>query len=125
LVRDLFNSIPVRQASVAASGSTLAACRKVVEALALVHPNVRWTLWEDRPTGPRKVVALQGVSYFVRVELTLQGSSMLDMFRALYGSAGVEKVQKVHVSSGNRRVDGFISLEGAVTKVSSMKSHRS
>lgn len=113
-VRELFNAIPVRQGN---APGTLAACRKVIEGLALVHPAVRWTLWEDRPGGPRKVLALPGVSS-LNGQSNSQGSSVLDMFRAIFGSAGVEKVQKVHVSSGARRVDGFISLEGAVTKVS-------
>lgn len=47
----------------------------------------------------------------------IQAKNSLGMFKAVYGSAGVEKVQSVRVSSGPWRVDGFISLEGAVTKV--------
>lgn len=40
---------------------TLAACRRVIEVLALVHPTVRWTLWEDRPGGAKKILTLYGV----------------------------------------------------------------
>jgi DNA mismatch repair protein MLH3 len=118
----VFNAVPVRQAALAATGgSALAACRRVVETLALVHSHVRWTLWEDRPTGPRKVLAIQGVSIHCRCKLIHQGRSCLDVFRSVYGSAGVDKVQNVHVTSGSRRTDGFISLEGAVTRVSEIK----
>lgn len=105
-VRNLFNAIPVRQAAMASStSSSLSACKRVIESLALARPQVRWTLWEERPGGARKVVSIQG------------GKTALDVFRMLYGNAGVEKVQKVRVSAGDRRADGFISLEGAATKV--------
>lgn len=62
-VRDLFNAIPVRRASLAASpASTLTACRQAMEALVLVAPKVRWTLWEDKLGGARKVLHWGGVS---------------------------------------------------------------
>lgn len=69
-VRELYNAVPVRRAAMAAasasgvgSGGSVAACRRAVEALALVHPHVRWVLWEERSVGgPRRVLWLQGVS---------------------------------------------------------------
>lgn len=105
-VRDLFHGVPVRQAELAAasSSSVLASCKKVIESLALVHPHVRWILWASGSRGMRKVLSLQGCS------------STLEAFKELYGAAGVEKVQHVSTSAGPRRIDGFISLEGAVTR---------
>lgn len=69
-VLGLCHQIPVRQASIAASSpaSTLAACKKVIETLALVRLGVRWTLWEERSVGTsigaaaKKVLAIPEVS---------------------------------------------------------------
>lgn len=106
MVRDLFHGVPVRQAELAAasSSSVLAACKKVIESLALAHPQVCWILWANGSRGTRKVLSLQGCS------------TTLEAFKELYGAAGVEKVQHVYTSAGPRRIDGFISLEGAVTR---------
>lgn len=106
MVRDLFHGIPVRQAELASasSHSILAACKKIIESLALVHPHVRWVVWSTGPRGARKMLSLH------------KCSTSLEAFRSQYGVAGVEKVQNVHVSSGRRRIDGFISLEGSVTR---------
>lgn len=61
-VRDLFNSIPVRRASLASAPSTsLVACRQALEVLALVSPRTRWTLWEERLGGMKKVLYWGGV----------------------------------------------------------------
>ncbi|BEJ14983.1 hypothetical protein CspHIS471_0407500 [Cutaneotrichosporon sp. HIS471] len=104
-VRDLFHAIPVRRASLAAApASSLTACRQAIEALVLVAPKVRWTLWEDRLGGMRKALHWAG------------GKNSPEAFRGIYGHASVERVQKIRVSSGDRRMDGFISLEGAFTK---------
>ncbi|GMK53822.1 hypothetical protein CspeluHIS016_0104080 [Cutaneotrichosporon spelunceum] len=104
-VRDLFNAIPVRRASrTLAPVSSLASCRQAMETLVLVAPKVRWTLWEDKLGGMRKVLHWGG------------GKNSLDAFRGMYGHASVERVQKIRVSSGDWRVDGFISLEGAFTR---------
>lgn len=105
-VRDLFHGVPVRQAELAAasSSSVLALCKKVIESLALAHPHVRWILWAKGSRSMRKVLSQQGCS------------STLEAFKELYGAAGVEKVQHVSTSAGPRRIDGFISLEGAVTR---------
>ncbi|KLT45528.1 hypothetical protein CC85DRAFT_325650 [Cutaneotrichosporon oleaginosum] len=102
-VRDLFNAIPVRRASLASTPS-ISACKQAMEALVLVAPKIRWVLWEDRLGGMRKILHWAG------------GKNSLEAFRGLYGHAGVERVQKIRVSSGDRRMDGFISLEGAFTK---------
>lgn len=105
-VRDLFQGVPVRQAELAAasSSSVIFGCKKVIESLALAHPQVRWVLWTNGSRGMRKALSLQGCS------------STLEAFKELYGAAGVEKVQHVRVSAGPRRIDGFISLEGGVTR---------
>lgn len=105
-VRDLFHGVPVRQVELAAASSSavLAACKKVIENLALAHPQVRWILWANGSRGTRKVLSLYGCS------------SALEAFKELYGAAGVEKVQHVCTSAGPRRINGFISVEGAVTR---------
>ncbi|BEI84001.1 hypothetical protein CcaverHIS002_0406050 [Cutaneotrichosporon cavernicola] len=104
-VRDLFHAIPVRRASLAAApASSLTACRQAIEALVLVAPKVRWTLWEDKLGGMRKALHWGG------------GKNSTEAFRGIYGHASVERVLKIRVSSGDRRMDGFISLEGAFTK---------
>lgn len=117
VVRDLFNSIPVRRASLAAApSSSVQACKQALEALALVNPRVQWTLWEERLGGMRKVLFWGGVSLLHEMKADEQGKNSLEVFRGLYGHATVERVQSVRVSAGNRRVDGFVSLEGAFNK---------
>ncbi|WVQ96780.1 hypothetical protein IAU59_003887 [Kwoniella sp. CBS 9459] len=113
-VRDIFHNIPVRREELAKvpEESLLRACRKVVETLALGNPGIDWALWQDRgigmggrgEAGTKKLLSIAGTK------------TSLDVFRALFGSALARRVQKIRVSAGNRRVDGFISLSGDVTK---------
>lgn len=96
----LIQQIPVRQSHLASvpPASILAACKKVIETLALSRPGVKWSLWEDRlvgtsaNTGPRRILTLSSVR-FPRCQLDCsctQVKNSLEVFRALYGSAGVE-----------------------------------
>ncbi|GFZ45397.1 hypothetical protein JCM24511_03123 [Saitozyma sp. JCM 24511] len=112
IVKDLFHGIPVRQSHLAAvpPASILGGCKKVIETLALSRPGVKWSLWEDRLVGTSANTGLRRI-------LTLSSAkNSLEVFRSLYGSAGVERVQNVRVTSAGRRMDGFISLEGSVGK---------
>ncbi|KAK8858431.1 hypothetical protein IAR55_002658 [Kwoniella newhampshirensis] len=107
VVRDIFHNIPVRREELATSNSAIMIiqCRKVLERFCLGCPGVDITLWEEgRSDGTRKVLGLG------------ETKSRLDVFRALYGNALVQRVQNIRVSSGKRRVDGFISLYGDVSK---------
>ncbi|OCF43963.1 hypothetical protein I317_02233 [Kwoniella heveanensis CBS 569] len=113
-VRDIFHNIPVRkeELSKVPEETLLKACKRVIETLALGNPGVDWTVWQDRgigmggrgEAGSKKVMSISGTK------------SSLDVFRALFGSAMTRRVQKIRVSAGVRRVDGFISLSGDVTK---------
>ncbi|WVF69283.1 hypothetical protein IAT40_004059 [Kwoniella sp. CBS 6097] len=114
-VKDIFHSIPVRREEFAriSEETLLRACKKVVETLAMGNPGIDWTLWQDRgigmggrgEAGQRKLLSISGTK------------SSLDVFRTLFGSALTRRVQKIRVSAGLRRVDGFISLSGDVSKV--------
>ncbi|KAK1925298.1 hypothetical protein DB88DRAFT_483462 [Papiliotrema laurentii] len=109
LVKDLFHSIPVRQHALARASpqTTLTACKKVVEALALVRPGVAFDMWDGSvgpSTGARKVLSVEGAP------------TMVESFRLIYGTASVERVQNIRVTAGQRRVQGFISLSGLLHK---------
>ncbi|ORY27867.1 hypothetical protein BCR39DRAFT_536497 [Naematelia encephala] len=111
-VKDLFQNIPVRQSALAAASSStlLASCKKILETLALAQPGVAFALWEERNIGP-------SVGGCTRRILTVPpAQNHYERFKVIFGSAGVGKVQKIKVSSGKRRIDGFISLEGSVSK---------
>jgi DNA mismatch repair ATPase MutL len=63
------DQIPVRQVSLEStpSSSTISSCRKVIEAMALVRPEVKWTLWEEKTgatpaNGLKKLISINGVS---------------------------------------------------------------
>nr|XP_031859633.1 uncharacterized protein CI109_004908 [Kwoniella shandongensis]KAA5526705.1 hypothetical protein CI109_004908 [Kwoniella shandongensis] len=106
-VRDVFHDIPVRREELATSNNAtvMMHCKKVVERLSLGWPGVDWSLWEDGREGGAKNVL--GIA---------QNKNRVEVFRALYGNALVQRYQSIRVSSGKRRVDGFISLSGDVSK---------
>jgi DNA mismatch repair ATPase MutL len=61
--------VPVRKKALKEAGpsSTITACRKVVEALALVRPDVRWDMWEETAIGSssggaKQILHISGVS---------------------------------------------------------------
>ncbi|KIR57329.1 DNA mismatch repair protein MLH3 [Cryptococcus gattii Ru294] len=109
VVREIFRTIPVRREELAATSSTLlmTQLKKVVETLALGNPGVRWVLWEERSTGTGGLKRIMGVN---------ASESALDVFKSLYGSALVHSVQKIRVTAGKKKVDGFISISGDVSK---------
>lgn len=49
------------------ASSIIAGCRKIIESLALVHPTVKWTLWEEKYAGttsmnePKKIINVHPV----------------------------------------------------------------
>jgi hypothetical protein len=65
----LMHQIPVRYAALSATPPAVifGACRKVVESLALVRPDIKWDMWEERPSvgtaagGPKKIISINGV----------------------------------------------------------------
>ena len=48
----------------------------------------------------------------------------MDVFKSLYGSALVQSVQKIRVTTGKKKVDGFISIFGDVSKVRSAELYK-
>ncbi|OWZ46252.1 DNA mismatch repair protein MLH3 [Cryptococcus neoformans c45] len=109
VVREIFRTIPVRREELAATSSTLlmTQLKKVVETLALGNTGVRWVLWEERTTTTGGLKRIVGIN---------ASDSSLDVFKALYGSALVQSVQRIRVTVGEKKVDGFISISGDVSK---------
>nr|XP_019000858.1 uncharacterized protein I203_06500 [Kwoniella mangroviensis CBS 8507]OCF64319.1 hypothetical protein I203_06500 [Kwoniella mangroviensis CBS 8507] len=106
-VKEMFHNIPVRKEEMLRvnEDTLMRQCKKVIEVFALARYGVTWLVWDDRGMGDRrKVLDIRGTKSSVQV------------FRALYGNALVKRVQSIRVSAGSRRVDGFISLSGDITK---------
>ncbi|WVQ72847.1 hypothetical protein IAR50_002408 [Cryptococcus sp. DSM 104548] len=109
VVREVFHSIPVRRQELAQSSQStmMGQMRKAVERLVLGSKGVRWGVWEERGIGSgglRKVISVG------------KTESSLDLFKILYGNALVQRVQNIRVTSGKRRINGFISISGDITK---------
>lgn len=128
------------------SSSTIIACRRLVEAMALVRPGVKWTMWEEKATagtpinGPKKIISINGVRLASYSSRSSRRSSLICSARLAqnctvrymvmrllrwinlayncYISVLIkQRVQNIRVSSGDRRIDGFISLHGSISKV--------
>ncbi|KAK4685252.1 DNA mismatch repair protein MLH3, partial [Tremellales sp. Uapishka_1] len=79
-------SIPVRQSTLNSTPAptVVASCRKIIEAYALSRPFVRWTLWKENGVtggGAKKVLGISG------------GKTSLEVYRSIYGMAGVERTR--------------------------------
>ncbi|WWD04674.1 hypothetical protein V865_002745 [Kwoniella europaea PYCC6329] len=108
MVKEIFHNIPVRKEEMLRvnEDTLMRQCKKVIEVFALARYAVNWSVWDDRGMGDRREV------------LDIRGTkSSVQVFRALYGNALVRRVQSIRVSAGSRRVDGFISLSGDITKI--------
>ncbi|KAF8238974.1 hypothetical protein L208DRAFT_1239561 [Tricholoma matsutake] len=105
-VRDAFYNLPVRRLSHPSTARTLELIRQDVETLALIFTNVTFTVEDinkERQAGPSKGREL-------RISKT---SSSLAAFRNIYGRALTEHVEEIDLSSGQLKLEGFISLNGA------------
>ncbi|KAF7352459.1 Mismatch repair-related protein [Mycena venus] len=98
--------LPVRRLSHPTPVRTLDAIRHEIEAFALVFPNVAFTLENTHSVKDDKDMLL-------RIPKT---TSMLTAFRHLYGRALAQHVEEIDVTSGELRLKGFISLDGAFSK---------
>ncbi|KAF8213919.1 hypothetical protein K438DRAFT_1802528 [Mycena galopus ATCC 62051] len=105
-VRDAFYNLPVRRLSHPTPARTLDAIRHEVEAFALVFPGVGFTLENTHSVKADKDMLL-------RIPKT---TSMLTAFRHLYGRALAQHVDEIDTTSGELRLKGFISLDGAYSK---------
>ncbi|KAJ7126385.1 hypothetical protein C8R43DRAFT_1028784 [Mycena crocata] len=105
-VRDAFYNLPVRRLSHPTPARTLDAIRHQIEAFALVFPAVAFTLENTHSGKDEKDMLL-------RIPKT---TSILTAFRHLYGRALVQHIDEIDVTSGELRLEGFISLDGAQSK---------
>ncbi|KAJ7167564.1 hypothetical protein C8R46DRAFT_1093418, partial [Mycena filopes] len=99
-----FQQLPVRRLSHPTPTRTLDAIRHQVETFALVFPSVSFTLENTHSVKDDKDMLL-------RIPKT---TSVLTAFRHLYGRAF--HVEEIDTTSGELRLKGFISLDGAYSK---------
>ncbi|WVR06205.1 hypothetical protein IAU60_003235 [Kwoniella sp. DSM 27419] len=112
-VKEIFHNVPVRRQELAqvSEDTLMRGCRKVVEVLALAKPGIHWRLSEEREDAPGRAGTMQRTVLDIR-----KSRNAVDVFRSIHGGALVKRVQNIRVSAGSRRVDGFISLSGSITK---------
>ncbi|EMD40424.1 hypothetical protein CERSUDRAFT_130259 [Gelatoporia subvermispora B] len=108
-VRDAFYNLPVRRFSHPTPARTIELIRKGIETLALVFPEVAFTLENTSKAG-------DGEARKGRVLAIPRTTSTLSSFRNLYGRALAEHMQEFDESWNDMRLQGFISLEGALSK---------
>ncbi|KAG8959808.1 hypothetical protein FRC03_007474 [Tulasnella sp. 419] len=109
LVREAFYNLPVRRRSHPSSTRTIEKIRRDIETFALVSPHVSFTL--DKWTGDPN-----GSSGKIRLLTIPKSTSMLSVFHIIYGRALAEHVDEIDISRDGMRLQGFISMEGALNK---------
>ncbi|KAG1752530.1 uncharacterized protein EDB91DRAFT_1216091 [Suillus paluster] len=109
-VRDAFFSLPIRRQSHPSPAKTVDTIKQELEAYALMFPEVSFTLQDDSKSKDN--VSSKG--HVLRVPKT---RSILAAFRHMYGRALTEHVEEINTTSGDLKVEGFISLVGARSKV--------
>lgn len=108
-VRDAFFSLPIRRQSHPSVAKTIDAIKQELEAYALMFPNVSFTLQDDSKS--RESASSKG--HVLRVPKT---RSILAAFRHMYGRALTEHVAEINATSGDLKLEGFVSLVGARSK---------
>ncbi|KIK67770.1 hypothetical protein GYMLUDRAFT_154647 [Collybiopsis luxurians FD-317 M1] len=113
-VRDAFYNLPVRRRSHPSTPRTLELIRQEIEIWALIHPGVSFTLEDSQAKfgGSSRTNVLRIPK--VRANSI---SSTINVFRHLYGRALCEHLEEINITSGEMKMEGFISLEGALSKV--------
>ncbi|KAG2060170.1 hypothetical protein BDR06DRAFT_548953 [Suillus hirtellus] len=109
-VRDAFFSLPIRRQSHPSTAKTIDGIKQEVEAYALMFPDVAFTLQDDSKS--RDNASSKG--HVLRVPKT---RSILAAFRHMYGRALTAHVEEIDATSGDLKVEGFMSLVGARSKV--------
>ncbi|CAE7079576.1 unnamed protein product [Rhizoctonia solani] len=99
--RDIFFNVPVRRKSHPNAARTLELTRKELEGLALVFPQVSFTLDHINELHKTRVLSVS------------KTSSSLATFRALHGRAMAESVEELNIRSEDLVIEGFISLNGS------------
>lgn len=108
-VRDAFYNLPVRRHSHPNSAKTLEAIRKNIELISFVCPGIVFTL-DDISSVPLKARAN------TRILTIPKTNSSLEAFQHINGRALTEHVDLIHASSGDWKLDGFISLIGTLSR---------
>ncbi|GJJ07218.1 hypothetical protein Clacol_001418 [Clathrus columnatus] len=109
VVRDAFYNLPIRRRTHPNTSRTLELIRKDLECMALVFPQVAFSLEnssKEQIEGSRKG----------RILTIPKTSSSLATFRHLFGKALCENVEEINFQEGEVCVRGFLSLEGTQTK---------
>ncbi|KAJ8086935.1 DNA mismatch repair protein [Marasmius tenuissimus] len=104
-VRDAFYNLPVRRLSHPSSTRSFEIIRRELETYALVFPSVSFNLRLKSETAAKEST--------VRIP---KSASSLDVFRHLYGKALCEHVHEVNTSQNDMGLEGFISLDGALSR---------
>ncbi|KAG9015538.1 DNA mismatch repair protein [Tulasnella sp. JGI-2019a] len=108
-IRDAFYNLPIRRKSHPNAQRTIEMIRKELETYALISPGVAFTLEKtvyERDTKTRQV----------RVMTIPMSLSPLDAFHHIYGRALAERADEINIARSGVRVEGFISLHGALSK---------
>ncbi|KAH9061004.1 hypothetical protein EDB87DRAFT_1613192 [Lactarius vividus] len=107
-LRDVFHNLPIRRNSHPRPSKTMELVCRDIETLALVFPRVSFTLSAIRRPSD---VALTD-----RVLNIPKTTTILSAFRHINGRNLVDEVDEISISSGAMKLEGFISLRGALTK---------
>ncbi|KAG7097308.1 hypothetical protein E1B28_004670 [Marasmius oreades] len=104
-VRDAFHNIPVRRLSHPTPLRSFEIIRREIESYALVFPHISFHLQFTAEAGTKENL--------FRIPKSI---SSLEVFRRLYGKALSQHVHEINVNQDNMRLEGFISLEGSLSK---------
>ncbi|KAI9447862.1 hypothetical protein H4582DRAFT_2093146 [Lactarius indigo] len=107
-LRDVFHNLPIRRNSHPRQSKTMELVCRDIETLALVFPRVSFTLSAIR--RPSEVTLTDRVLNIPKT------SSILSAFRHINGRSLADEVDEISMSSGAMKLEGFISLRGALTK---------
>ncbi|KAF8204753.1 hypothetical protein BJ912DRAFT_939222 [Pholiota molesta] len=109
-VKDAFYNLPVRRLSHASPLRAWDLIRREIETYALMFPHVAFSLEDVNHTDEHP----QHKERIIRIPKT---ASTLDCFRRLYGSALTEHFHTVFETTESLKIEGFISLTGAYSKM--------
>ncbi|KAF8514845.1 hypothetical protein BU17DRAFT_52124 [Hysterangium stoloniferum] len=109
-IRDAFYNLPIRRRSHPTTSRTLEFVRKDMESIALVFPHVAFSLQNSAKENNK--IGDKG-----RILAIPKTSSSLLAFRHLFGRVLCEHIEEIDVTTGDVRIQGFLSLDGAQSKV--------
>lgn len=103
-VRDAFFNLPVRRLSHSSPARAIELVRQELESIALMFPHVSFTLKNENEKKD---------TFTLKVPKT---GSTIAAFRHIYGRELIEHVEEMSSTRGDLKLDGFISLVGAVSR---------